>query len=102
MQQYLAVTRKRLLIPTVRRPSDGNSPKFASKPTSRLARSTSGSASYHSSPDPGATQRPLTSVGKEWIGADCRFEVLEEFELEGYQIYAVEKWCVVPWPLLTP
>jgi len=28
---------------------------------------------------------------------DCRFEVVEELELEGYQIYAVEKWYVVPW-----
>ena len=26
---------------------------------------------------------------------DCKFEIVEEFELEGYQIYAVEKWCVV-------
>ncbi|KAF9782829.1 hypothetical protein BJ322DRAFT_1072911 [Thelephora terrestris] len=94
MQPYLGVTRRRLLIPTVRRSSDGNSPKFGSKPASRLARSTSGSASHHSSPDPGSIQRPPTLVGKEWIGAECRFEVLEEFELEGYQIYAVEKWVV--------
>jgi hypothetical protein len=94
--QYLGATRKRLLIPTVRRPTDGNSPRLASKPASRVARSTSGSPSHHSSPDPGATQRPLTSVGKEWFGVDCRFEILEELELEGYQIYAVEKWCVDP------
>jgi hypothetical protein len=102
MQPYLGVTRRRLLIPTVRRSSDGNSPKFGSKPASRLARSTSGSASHHSSPDPGSIQRPPTLVGKEWIGAECRFEVLEEFELDGYQIYAVEKWFVVPWLLPTP
>lgn len=93
--QYLGVARKRLLIPTVRRPSDGNSPRFASKSASRVTRSTSCSPSHHSSPDPGATQRPLSSVGKEWIGVGCRFEILEELELEGYQIYAVEKWCAV-------
>jgi hypothetical protein len=100
--QYLGVTRRRLLIPTVRRSSDGNSPKIASRPVSRLARSTSGSTSHHSSPDPGATPRPLTWAGKEWIGVDCRFEILEELELEGYQIYAVEKWYVVPWFLSIP
>lgn len=100
--QYLGVTHKRLLIPTVRRSSDGNSPKAASKPTSKLVRSTSGSTSYHSSPDPGATTRPLTWAGKEWIGVDCRFEILEELELEGYQIYAVEKWYVVFWLLSMP
>ncbi|KAF9646031.1 hypothetical protein BDM02DRAFT_3148177 [Thelephora ganbajun] len=94
MPQYLGITRKRLLIPTVRRSSDGNSPKFVSKPASRVARSTSGSTSYHSSPDPGASPRPVTWAGKEWIGVDCRFELLEELELEGYQIYAVEKWVV--------
>jgi len=33
---------------------------------------------------------------------DCRFEVVEELELEGYQIYAVEKWYVVPWFLPAP
>ena len=101
--QYLGVTRKRLLIPTVRRSSDGNSPRIASRSASRIARSTSGSTSHHSSPDPGATPaRPLTWTGKEWIGVDCRFEILEELELEGYQIYAVEKWCVAPWFLSAP
>lgn len=90
--QYLGVTRKRLLIPTVRRFSDGNSPRLAPKPPSRVTKSASGSPSHPSSPDPGATQRPLNPVGKEWIGADCRFEILEELDLEGYQIYAVDKW----------
>ena len=100
--QYLGVTRKRLLVPTVRRSGDGNSPKPASKPVSKVIRSTSGSTSHHSSPDPGAAPRPVTWAGKEWIGVDCRFEVVEELELEGYQIYAVEKWYVVPWLLPTP
>lgn len=102
MPQYLGAARKRLLIPSVRRPNDGNSPKLASKSASRVARTTSGSPSHHSSPDPGATQRPLTSVGKEWIGVGCKFEILAELELEGYQIYAVEKWCVVLWFLPMP
>lgn len=94
--QHLGIVHKRLLIPTVRRPSDGNSPKTASKLTSRVARSASGSTSHHSSPDPGAAPRPLTWAGKEWIGVECKFEILEELELEGYQMYAVEKWCVFP------
>jgi len=102
LPQYLGVTRKRLLVPTVRRSGDGNSPKPASKPISRVMRSTSGSTSHHSSPDPGATPRQVTWAGKEWIGVDSRFEVVEELELEGYQIYAVEKWCVVCWFLPTP
>jgi len=55
------------------------------------------STSNHSSPDPGATTRQVTWAGKEWLGVDCRFEVVEELELEGYQIHAVEKWYVVPW-----
>ena len=95
LPQYLGVARRRLLIPTVRRSGDANSPKPSSRPVSRVMRSTSGSTSHHSSPDPGATPRPLTWAGKEWIGVDCKFEIVEEFELEGYQIYAVEKWCVV-------
>jgi len=95
--QHLGVTRKRLLVPTVRRSNDVYSPKPASRPVSKLMRSTSGSTSHHSSPDPGATTRQVTWAGKEWIGVDCRFEVVEELELEGYQIYAVEKWYVVPW-----
>jgi len=97
VQQYLGATRKRLLVPTVRRSGDGCSPKPASRPVSKLMRSTSGSTSHHSSPDPGAAPRQVTWAGKEWIGVDCKFEVVEELELEGYQIYAVEKWCVVLW-----
>ena len=100
--QYLGVTRKRLLVPTVRRPGDGCSPKPASRPVSKLMRSTSGSTTHHSSPDPGAAPRQVTWAGKEWIGVDCRFEVVEELELEGYQIYAVEKWYVAPWFHTTP
>jgi hypothetical protein len=39
-------------------------------------------------------------VGMEWLGKPCRFEFVQEsLQIEGYQMYAVEKWCV-PLPLL--
>lgn len=32
----------------------------------------------------------------DWIGHGLRFEIVEDnIELEGYQLYAVEKWYVV-------
>ncbi|KAJ3527194.1 hypothetical protein NM688_g8160 [Phlebia brevispora] len=57
------------------------------------SRSRAGSvvASLQPSPELSTTQ----TVFSDWIGSGCRFEVVEEqIELEGYQIYAVEKWVV--------
>lgn len=36
-----------------------------------------------------------SDVGALWIGKSCRFQVEQELlEIEGYQMYAVEKWIV--------
>lgn len=35
------------------------------------------------------------SVGERWIGRESRLEIAENrVELQGYQMYAVEKWFV--------
>ncbi|KAI0068856.1 hypothetical protein BV25DRAFT_1792230 [Artomyces pyxidatus] len=69
---------RRLLMPTVRAPAPPSIPKSPKiKPTT-------------------STARREHDVGAEWFGkAGVRFEVVQEqLEIEGYQIYAVEKWCV--------
>ena len=86
----------KLLMPTVRQaraypagsPSRIPSAKSSPAKTSR-SRGDSVAASLQPSPDLSAIQL----VSDDWIGGNCRFEVAEEqIELEGYQIYAVEKW----------
>jgi len=43
----------------------------------------------------GATRASQYHVGELWIGIKSRFEIDEgRVELQGYQIYAVEKWSV--------
>lgn len=30
----------------------------------------------------------------QWLGKACKFEIVQEhLQIEGYQMYAVEKWC---------
>ncbi|EKM59053.1 uncharacterized protein PHACADRAFT_25180 [Phanerochaete carnosa HHB-10118-sp] len=88
----------RLLMPTVRPPKQlpHTSPSFrisSSKSSpAKIARSRAGSMaqSLQTSPDPSAS--PQINVTVDWIGGGCRFEVVEDFvEIEGYQLYAVEK-----------
>lgn len=44
----------------------------------------------HASPDP---QERVPSGASDWLPGGDKFEVVEEqLELEGFQIYAVEKW----------
>lgn len=77
-------------MPTIRRISESGSPKpsFMKPAATKFGRSRSGSASAQSSPDPGAR-------GGEWVSPSCKLEVVEDpIEMEGYQIYAVEKWQV--------
>ena len=72
-------------------------PLSAKASPARLGRSRAGSlaTSTQNTPDLGLTP-PLILV--DWIGDGCRFEVVEEqIELEGYQIYAVEKWYAPFW-----
>lgn len=86
----------RLLMPTVRpaRQSPHASPTYRMSPfkasPSRAGRSRAGSIaqSLQPSPDPSASSQ----VAVDWVGGRCRFEVVEDtLELEGYQLYAVEK-----------
>ncbi|EGO27567.1 hypothetical protein SERLADRAFT_435344 [Serpula lacrymans var. lacrymans S7.9] len=96
----------RLLIPTVRSPVAPSPPSPSSpssttrsprlKPTSaKLIRSRSGSASLQSSPDPAVISQPPPNVAAVWIGKPFRFDIVQDtLELEGYQMYAVEKWVV--------
>ncbi|KAL4241904.1 hypothetical protein ABKN59_000448 [Abortiporus biennis] len=88
----------RLLMPTIRAPRSPNvspriPPSTKSSP-SKLSRSRASSVSRISQ-----TQSPelshAVSLPQDWIGGGCKFEVVaNELELEGFQIYAVEKWIV--------
>ncbi|KAI0269158.1 hypothetical protein BC834DRAFT_967810 [Gloeopeniophorella convolvens] len=87
----------RLLLPTVRNPrihiynaSSPNpshkSPKIKSTP-SKTSRSHLTSSS--SLPDSPAS----VTIGQAWIGKNANFDIVQEqLELEGYQLFAVEKW----------
>ncbi|KAI9000995.1 hypothetical protein BD414DRAFT_405041 [Trametes punicea] len=85
---------KRLLLPTVRpvRPH-GASSRFSSRGSpSKPARSRAGSVSANASPEP---SERVPSGASEWLPGGEKFEIVEEqLELEGFQIYAVEKWVV--------
>lgn len=67
------------------------------KPTAgKLIRAKSGT---HSSIDANSSSPHIpfppvsVDVGSEWLGIPLKFEVVEEqTEVEGYQMYAVEKW----------
>ncbi|KAI0750862.1 hypothetical protein C8Q80DRAFT_1217783 [Daedaleopsis nitida] len=87
---------KRLLMPTVRSvkppaPSP-RLPPAAKSSSSRLGRSVAGSLSTSAYPD--ANERTVVGAS-DWLVGGEKFEVIEEqLELEGFQIYAVEKWVV--------
>ncbi|KAK7695822.1 hypothetical protein QCA50_000460 [Cerrena zonata] len=96
-----SITRpRRLLMPTVRPSTRHIQPHFTSLKTpvsakaspARLGRSRAGSLATGVTNTPDLSLlAPPTPV--DWIGGGCRFEVVEDqLELEGYQIYAVEKW----------
>jgi hypothetical protein len=91
---FASFQRKRVLMPTTRRSFDSTSPKpaFMKTPTNKFSRSRSGSTSLQSSPEPTA----FLAHDAAWAGAFCpKFEIVEEqIEMEGYQMYAVEKWQV--------
>ncbi len=88
----------RLLMPTVRLPrspsstpgspvSPPKSPKVK-QPAAKLMRSRS--ASTHVSPELPCTPK---GIGLQWFGKTCKFEIVQDqLEIEGYQLYAVEKW----------
>lgn len=40
------------------------------------------------------------AIGLRWLGKPLRFEIVQEkLQISGYQMYAVEKWCVKILPL---
>lgn len=86
-----------LLMPTVRQARTGTSiwpasrmPSVKSSPA-KMSRSRAGSVVASLQPSPDLSAPPTDTV--DWIGGGCRFEVVEDqIHLEGYQIYAVEKW----------
>jgi hypothetical protein len=95
-----ALPRKVLLMPTVRRPRVSVAPAHVPRPA-RFR--------HHASPKMSRTkQMSLPSVVLEpealgnpldashWFNTPRKFEVVtEHLELSGFQLYAVEKWCVV-------
>ncbi|KAJ6539368.1 hypothetical protein B0H19DRAFT_1240124 [Mycena capillaripes] len=82
-----------LLLPTVRQPQSRHlAPSTHNRARSRLSRP-NGSSLDITAPLP----RPWSpnDVANDWIGLPLRFEIVtDRLELEGYQIYAVEKWIV--------
>lgn len=86
----------RLLMPTVRQTKQtsnaGVSVKLPStKSSPSKPRSRAGSVAHSLQPSPDPNSGPQAAV--DWVGGGCRFEVVEEqVELDGYQLYAVEKW----------
>ena len=84
----------KLLLPTVR-PSRNSPPSStiasAKSSPAKYSRSKAGSSapSLQTSPDPSS----LLPMSVDWIGGGRRFEVVQDqLELEGFQLYAVEKW----------
>ncbi|KAJ7180109.1 hypothetical protein C8R43DRAFT_1117442 [Mycena crocata] len=82
-----------LLLPTVRQPhSRPPAPTAHQRSRSKLSRAGAASVDI-TAPLP----RPWspTDVANDWIGLPLRFDIVtDRLELEGYQIYAVEKWIV--------
>lgn len=94
----------RLLMPTVRVPCVPHTPSpippSTQAPRSPRMRPTTNklvrgrSASINEPLPTLATLAPSPGdLGMEWIGTACKFEIVQEqLQIEGYQMYAVEKW----------
>ena len=106
---FFASPARKLLMPTVRPPRPtppsasnspvGPSPLSPKSPRPRpaaatkLMRARSASVNTPPLPAPALPPPPPRDAGKDWLGRRCRFDVVQDLlELEGYQIYAVEKW----------
>jgi hypothetical protein len=79
-----------LLLPTVRRPRAPPTPPTPAppRPARHLRKSVSTPAAFEPEPAPRAD-------GAHWLAPPRRFEIVrEQLVLRGFQLYAVEKWCV--------
>ena len=90
----------RLLLPTVRNPRSNASsspppPASHKSPKSKSYSSRSGRsrrASPQRAPD---LQDSSVPIGQTWLGKSANFEIVhDQLELEGFQLFAVEKWSV--------
>ncbi|KAI0832438.1 hypothetical protein BC628DRAFT_315443 [Trametes gibbosa] len=84
---------KRLLLPTVRATrSPVSSPRLPTKAYTKAGRSRAGSLSVNASPE---QPERIPSGASCWLPGGDKFDIVEEqLELEGFQIFAVEKWVV--------
>lgn len=76
-----------LLLPTVRQPQ--------SRPPAPLTHHRNRSKLPRPSVDIATAPRPWSpaDTAQDWIGLPLRFDIVtDRLELDGYQIYAVEKW----------
>ncbi|KAJ7228667.1 hypothetical protein GGX14DRAFT_692610 [Mycena pura] len=79
-----------LLLPTVRNPES----RVVARPSQHRTRSKL-TRSSTSSVDITAPLPSPTDTAHQWIGLPLHFDIVtDRLELEGYQIYAVEKWIV--------
>jgi hypothetical protein len=82
-------------MPTVRPHNAGanisppHSPRLKAMPM-KLARNRSHSQSL--TDDLSLLHIPSANIGLQWLGVPLKFELIEEVEIKGYQMYAVEKW----------
>ncbi|KAF8195869.1 hypothetical protein K438DRAFT_2017114 [Mycena galopus ATCC 62051] len=83
---------KTLLLPTVRQPQSRPQPHNThARSRSRLVRSNPSLDLTTPLPRPSTP----TDVANDWIGLPLQFDIVaDRLELEGYQIYAVQKWIV--------
>lgn len=104
LSQRLTLTdpKRCLLIPTVHCSPSPRRDKYMGNPGAkghRLQRATgrskslgAGNTQLHMSvipPTPGPRRYEVT-----WVSKLGQFDIIQEEEVEGYQIYAVQKWCV--------
>lgn len=94
----------RLLLPTVRNPRSHhyNAPPPPSptspykSPKLRSSSSRSSRTRFASPQLPPDLHSPSVTVGQIWLGKNANFEIVQDqLELGGFQLFAVEKWCVV-------
>jgi hypothetical protein len=90
----------RLLLPAVRTPRTlpppppppSRSPKIKSS-SSRSSRTRLVSPPPQPPPDP---REPYLTTGQVWLGKNANFEIVQDqLQLEGFQLFAVEKWFVL-------